>query len=115
MSASYAKLKSGEWGIRVTGKPRKGDRVTVIKKGGGVKTEIIRDIVWSGDEGISLCTIERSERPPSASRGNYRSHPSYSNGSSQRAVESTYRNRFGWDGVRGSASYYSSGMYDEES
>lgn len=30
-------------------------------------------------------------------------------------TERTYRNRYGWDGVRGSASYYSSGMYDEES
>lgn len=27
----------------------------------------------------------------------------------------TYRRKYGWDGVVGSASYYSSGLYDEES
>lgn len=35
-------------------------------------------------------------------------------GSSTR-TENTYKRRYGWDGVRGSSSYYSSGMYDEES
>ncbi len=44
-----------------------------------------------------------------------RGKPSYDRGSSQRAVESMYRRRYGWDGVRGSSSYYTSGMYDEES
>jgi hypothetical protein len=31
------------------------------------------------------------------------------------SLERTYTRRYGWDGVRGSASYYSSGMYDEDS
>jgi len=37
---------------------------------------------------------------------------SRSNGGS---VGRMYQRRYGWDGVRGSSSYYSSGMYDEES
>ena len=34
---------------------------------------------------------------------------------SQERLERTYKKKYGWDGVRGSPSYYSSGMYDEES
>lgn len=33
----------------------------------------------------------------------------------QSRTERVYKSRYGWDGVRGSSSYYSSGMYDEES
>lgn len=31
------------------------------------------------------------------------------------SVESRYQRKHGWDGVRGSSSYYTSGMYDAES
>ena len=34
---------------------------------------------------------------------------------SAESVRNTYRRRFGWDGVEGSPSYYTSGLYDEES
>lgn len=34
---------------------------------------------------------------------------------SSKTTERVYKSRYGWDGVRGSRSYYSSGMYDEES
>jgi hypothetical protein len=34
---------------------------------------------------------------------------------SAESVRNTYKRRFGWDGVEGSPSYYTSGMYDEES
>lgn len=30
-------------------------------------------------------------------------------------IRSVYRRKYGWDGVVGSPSYYSSGLYDEES
>lgn len=101
MSATYTKLRSGEWGIRISGTAKKGDRVTVTKKSGESKIETVRNVVWSGN-GITLCAVERQE-------------PSYDRGSSQRSVERLYRNKYGWDGVRGSSSYYTSGMYDEES
>lgn len=95
MTATYTKLNNGDWGIRVQGNAKKGDRVTVIKKSGESKTETVGNIVWSGN-GVTLCSIARES----------------SRGSSQ---ERKYRNKYGWDGVRGSASYYSSGMYDAES
>ena len=34
---------------------------------------------------------------------------------SQAATERTYKRRYGWSGSRSDSSYYSSGMYDEES
>lgn len=34
---------------------------------------------------------------------------------SAESVRNTYRRRYGWDGVEGSSSYYTSGLYDEES
>lgn len=34
---------------------------------------------------------------------------------SNEPLRRTYKRRFGWDGVEGSPSYYTSGMYDEES
>lgn len=58
MTATYTKLKSGEWGIRVetTIPPEPGATITVRKKDGTTKTETIAKVVWSGN-GISLCTI----------------------------------------------------------
>ena len=54
---SYAKLKSGEWGVRVEGPaPRTGSRITVTKKDGSTKTETIAAIVWEGT-GVTLCAI----------------------------------------------------------
>ncbi len=97
MSATYQKLKSGEWGIRVQGTAKAGDSVSVRTKAGVVKAEIVKAVVWSGD-GVTLCAVEPRER---------------SNGRS--TTERKYMRKYGWDGKRGSSSYYSSGMYDEES
>lgn len=97
--ATYQKLKSGEWGVRVQGTARAGDAISVRTKAGKVKTETVKAVVWSGD-GVTLCSIEQAERSASSGRS---------------ATERRYMNRYGWDGARGSSSYYSSGMYDEES
>lgn len=102
MQATYTKLKSGAWGVRVNSESvRKGQSITVAKKDGSTKTETIAAVVWHGN-GISLCAIAQRE-------------PSYDRGSSLSSVERTYMRKYGWDGVRGSSSYYTSGMYDEES
>jgi hypothetical protein len=55
---SYTKLKSGDWGVRCEGEVKPGQSVTVTKKDGSVKTEIIDAVLWSGD-GKSLCSIKR--------------------------------------------------------
>lgn len=62
MTASYTKLKSGDWGVRVQGKVAEGDVVTVTKKSGETKRETISKVVWSGN-GVSICAIEQSASP----------------------------------------------------
>lgn len=57
MAASYTKLKSGEWGIRVQGETvSEGATVVVKKKDGTTKQETVAKVVWSGG-GVSLCAI----------------------------------------------------------
>lgn len=60
MSASYTKLKSGEWGVRIEGTAQQGQQVIVKKKDGTTKTETITQIVWSGN-GITLCAIGQTK------------------------------------------------------
>lgn len=70
MTASYAKLKSGDWGIRVTGgNVSTGSTVTVTKKDGTTKTETVTQVVWSGN-GVTLCAVAPSRQP--ARSGGYR-------------------------------------------
>jgi hypothetical protein len=58
-TATYTKLKSGDWGIRVQGIVRAGDKVTVRKKSGESKVETVEKVLWAGD-GVSLCMIRRA-------------------------------------------------------
>lgn len=52
MKASYTKLKSGDWGVRVVGeKPDVGATITVTKKDGATKTETVEKVVWSDPDG----------------------------------------------------------------
>lgn len=61
MTATYTKLRSGEWGIRVQGQPSAGDVIQVAKRDGSVKTETVAKIVWRGD-GIAICAVARRPR-----------------------------------------------------
>ena len=55
--ATYTKLRSGEWGVRVTGeRVTRGSMVTVTKKDGELREEHIERVLWSG-EGVMLCAI----------------------------------------------------------
>lgn len=66
MKASYTKLKSGAWGVRVLGTVQQGQSVTVTKKDGGTKEETVKTVIWSGQkEGqtITLCAIARRQAP----------------------------------------------------
>lgn len=61
MRATYAKLTSGKWGVRVTGAvPSPGTTVVVTKKDGSTRTEVIEKVVWQG-EGVALCTIREQD------------------------------------------------------
>ncbi len=56
MATTYAKLRTGQWGIRTTEKIVVGQRVTVAKKDGTTKQEVVGKIVWQG-KGITLATV----------------------------------------------------------
>lgn len=61
ISATYSKLKSGEWGIRVPGATREGQTVTVTTKAGAAKTETVARVLWTGN-GVSICAIAQRSR-----------------------------------------------------
>lgn len=65
MKATYSKLKSGDWGVRIEGAVKPGATVEVTKKDGSRKSEIITKVIWTGG-GISLCAIERTGNGNSA-------------------------------------------------
>ena len=57
MANTYAKLKSGNWGVRIPNEDAKeGQTVTVTKKDGTTKQETIAKVVFRGN-GICLCAI----------------------------------------------------------
>lgn len=58
MNATYTKLRSGEWGIRVEGDIRSGNSILVRKKNGEAKPETVDRVIWCGD-GITLCSVLR--------------------------------------------------------
>jgi hypothetical protein len=75
MSATYTKLKSGDWGVRFESpnKPQVGSTITAQTKDGTVKAETIERVLWSGPDSktgkqIHLCAIRKSERRSSSSR-----------------------------------------------
>lgn len=61
MKATYTKLNSGDWGIRVEGAPEAGAEVTVSKKDGSEKIETVTAVIWQG-EGIAICSIEQARK-----------------------------------------------------
>lgn len=67
MSATYTKLKNGEWGVRVEGTVNRGTVVSVVTKAGKLKTETVGSVLWTGTDRqsghtISLCAIKQKEQ-----------------------------------------------------
>ena len=91
--ATPTKLRNGTWGATAQGTVRKGDTLEITTKAGKTWTARVSAVVWAG-KGVSICatesTTQRSERPIDC-------------------------RKYGWDGVHGSSSYYTSGQYDEDS
>lgn len=65
--ATFTKLRSGEWGVKVQGTAKAGQQVTVTKKGGDTKQVTIAKVVWSG-KGVAICAIESSSGSAKKSR-----------------------------------------------
>jgi hypothetical protein len=60
MSATYAKLRSGEWGIKSTTLLRPGDVAVVVKRNGQARRCIVGRVLWTGEDGTCLATIAMS-------------------------------------------------------
>lgn len=107
MTATFTKLKSGEWGVRVEDCPdiAAGDVVKVTKRDGSTEVEQIERVLFRSGN-AAICAISR-KAAHTPSRVAAKPQPN--------KVRDTYRRKYGWDGVVGSPSYYSSGLYDEES
>jgi hypothetical protein len=62
VTATWARLRSGEWGLRVEGPtPRPGDSLEVRAKDGRTARATVGRVVWS-DGQVSLATVERAPR-----------------------------------------------------
>lgn len=66
MTATYTKLRSGEWGVRVTGAlPAQGSTIQVTKKDGTRNTVTVNRVEWSGTVRgvhVSMCSIKSEAR-----------------------------------------------------
>jgi len=60
MRATYSRLSSGEWGIRVHGSAQPGQQIVVTALSGESHLEKVDTIVWQRG-GLSVCTIDRSQ------------------------------------------------------
>jgi hypothetical protein len=61
--ATFTKLRSGEWGLRVIGKAGPGDRVLARRQSGQAQILVCGEVVWSGtDHGdfITVTTISKT-------------------------------------------------------
>jgi hypothetical protein len=60
---SYTKLKDGSFGLRIVGKAIAGQTVQIQTKAGAIKSETIKNVLWTGQDKfsslgtISLCII----------------------------------------------------------
>ena len=61
MSATYARLASGDWGIRMQGRAQAGQLVMVTKRSGDSHLETISQVLWKR-HGFSLCAIQQHTR-----------------------------------------------------
>lgn len=62
MTATYTKLKSGDWGIRVIGAISPGSLVVVTKKDGRQKDEVVDKVLFRDSaQNVTLCSIKQRE------------------------------------------------------
>lgn len=67
MTATFTKLKSGSWGVRVLGAaPEVGQQVAVTKRDGTTQHVTIERVLVTGD-GTSICAIKQEQRSGSGS------------------------------------------------
>lgn len=65
-TATFTKLRTGNWGIRCTKAVAEGDRVQVAKRDGSVKVETVAKVVWTDGSSVWLCAIGAPEAKSSS-------------------------------------------------
>ena len=92
-NATFSKLPTGDWGIRVEGDAQPGQSVHVTKRNGSAK-EVTIERVLSTADGVSVCAIRDD--------GNAR-RPARKGRRSGRRVSTYYSPTSGFSGTRNSA------------
>ena len=59
-SPSFAKLKSGDWGVRIEGSAQRGQIVNVVTKAGKISPTKLGNKVWEGG-GVQLYAIDKGD------------------------------------------------------
>jgi hypothetical protein len=104
LSATPSKLRDGSWGARVAGAVKPGDTIQISAKSGKTWDAVVSRVVWT-DGNVTLVATQSDRQGGRARRGSVRR---------DRYGREDCR-KYGWDGVVGSSSYYTSGQYDEDS
>jgi hypothetical protein len=65
-TATPTKLRNGDWGAKVAGSVRQGDKIQIRTKSGKEWTARVARVLWSGDN-VSIVATE--QRPRRASNG----------------------------------------------
>jgi len=66
VEATYTQLRDGSWGAKVAGKATPNSTITVTKKSGETKQEVIYKVLWSGNDKyngggvVSICSLQYS-------------------------------------------------------
>lgn len=62
---TFTKLRTGDWGLRVTGRGdvAPGDTVAVTKRSGQTELKTVGRVIWRGD-GVVLCSIANGGGTP---------------------------------------------------
>jgi hypothetical protein len=70
-TVTYVKLKSGDWGVRATAPLTEGSRVTVTKRSGETKDEVVTRRVWDNGAVYLYAVAPRRAAPRATPRGGW--------------------------------------------
>jgi hypothetical protein len=67
LMGTFTKLKNGDWGVRIEGLARAGDKVQTKKRDGSTQWVTIGQVIWQGrdprsNQQITIGTLSRTER-----------------------------------------------------
>lgn len=72
MKATYTRLQNNDWGILCDERPNVGDTITVTKRDGGTKNEIVAQVFTR--KGNFACAIQTAQGGACANCGRHSNH-----------------------------------------